>query len=387
MKYIIRLLTCGISLVAVSHAHAENIEVGGSLGWHEFSLESELGAPDDLSKPGPASFALLAARVGYGFAKRFAAEVELAVIPTGDDAEDKSVMVLGLRAQARVDLLTGKVRPFVLAGAGAHVLRAGKSKLENDVDQAYHIGLGLQYAVSPTLAVRVDLRDYAVPDRTKQGATSEYEVQLGLTWRFGKAAARTTAEPLPAGDADPSLRDADGDHVFDEDDACPKQAEDVDRFRDDDGCPDDDNDQDGIADTRDKCPNEAETTNGYQDGDGCPDAVLTELTGINFEMNSARFDAASAALLEKAFQTLNANAAIHVEIAGHTSSEGEPQRNLELSLKRAEAVKEYLVRRGISEERLRTAGYGADQPVAPNSTAEGRSRNRRIEFRIVPAGE
>jgi len=82
---------------------------------------------------------------------------------------------------------------------------------------------------------------------------------------------------------------------------------------------------------------------------------------------------------------LSRNSRLHVEISGH-AAEGE-SKPLELSISRAEAVKEYLVRRGIADDRLRTVGYGVDRPVATNATREGRDKNRRIEFRLVRADE
>jgi outer membrane protein OmpA-like peptidoglycan-associated protein len=75
---------------------------------------------------------------------------------------------------------------------------------------------------------------------------------------------------------------------------------------------------------------------------------------------------------------------ITIEIAGHTSSEGNPTRNMWLSLERAKSVKTYLVGRGIDEDRIQTIGHGSDEPLGSNATEEGRAQNRRIEFRILP---
>jgi OOP family OmpA-OmpF porin len=71
------------------------------------------------------------------------------------------------------------------------------------------------------------------------------------------------------------------------------------------------------------------------------------------------------------------------EVIGHTDSDGGHAANLALSLARAEAVKAYLVQRGIAAQAISTQGAGPDRPVADNSTPEGRSRNRRIEFRVL----
>jgi OOP family OmpA-OmpF porin len=75
-----------------------------------------------------------------------------------------------------------------------------------------------------------------------------------------------------------------------------------------------------------------------------------------------------------------------VEIGGHTDSTGGKDDNLLLSQRRADSVKAYLVSQGIAANRLRAMGYGTRVPVAPNNTEEGRTQNRRVEFRIIKQG-
>ena len=76
------------------------------------------------------------------------------------------------------------------------------------------------------------------------------------------------------------------------------------------------------------------------------------------------------------------NADVSVTIDGHTDNTGSDKVNIPLSVRRAEACKKYLVSKGISAERMTTAGFGSTQPVADNKTAEGRQKNRRIEIKI-----
>jgi outer membrane protein OmpA-like peptidoglycan-associated protein len=71
---------------------------------------------------------------------------------------------------------------------------------------------------------------------------------------------------------------------------------------------------------------------------------------------------------------------IEVLISGHTDNAGKRDKNIKLSLDRANAVKAWLVAKGIPEARMSTAGYGPDQPIAPNDTPENMQKNRRIEF-------
>jgi outer membrane protein OmpA-like peptidoglycan-associated protein len=180
------------------------------------------------------------------------------------------------------------------------------------------------------------------------------------------------------------LQDSDEDGVPDDTDKCPLKPEDIDGFQDEDGCPDLDNDLDGILDTEDQCPNEPETFNGYQDEDGCPDQRPLEqkyiIRGVNFESGSASLTPDSYAVLDKVVKTLMAYPEVRVEIRGYTDSVGSWDLNLDLSQRRADSVKNYLVNSGIPSDRMIAKGYGEADPVSSNKTAAGRAENRRIEF-------
>jgi len=104
------------------------------------------------------------------------------------------------------------------------------------------------------------------------------------------------------------------------------------------------------------------------------------LEGIVFKTGSADISPESEDILTKAFNTLEQNSEIEVEIQGHTDNVGKHAMNMKLSQRRADAVKAYLVKKGIAESRISTKGYGPDKPIAPNTTAEGKQKNRRIEF-------
>ena len=73
-----------------------------------------------------------------------------------------------------------------------------------------------------------------------------------------------------------------------------------------------------------------------------------------------------------------------IRISGHTDSGGKGDNNLNLSIKRAEAVKAYLVKHGVAADRVETVGYGPDKPVGDNTSKQGRDLNRRIEFELLP---
>ncbi|MEJ5351305.1 MAG: OmpA family protein [Melioribacteraceae bacterium] len=106
------------------------------------------------------------------------------------------------------------------------------------------------------------------------------------------------------------------------------------------------------------------------------------LVGVNFEFNSAKITPESYPILFDAAKTLLENPSLNVEIQGYTDNIGSEEYNKKLSQKRADAVKNYLISKGVSANRLKAVGYGEANPIADNKTAEGRAMNRRIEFKI-----
>jgi len=316
-------------VLAPAIAHADGpIEIGVALGGHAFSKSAELGVPDQMNEPGPNDGAAIGARGAYMFTTRLAVEGEFVVIPTKDDVLQDHATVFGIRAHARFDLLTGRLRPFVVAGVGVHAIRSTSPQMTNDIDKSVHWGVGVRYAVTDEIDLRLDGRDLIVPDRTTNGATNDVEITAGVTWRFGaRRPMRVVYAPLP-----PPPPPA----------APPPPPPPV-----------------------------------------VVDHVITELAGIGFEIDSSTIDAASTPILDRAYEILAANPAITIEISGHTSSEGGSEWNLSLSQRRADAVKDYLVKRGIATTRITTIGHGANLPIGDNATDDGRRKNRRIEFRIL----
>ncbi|WP_420810052.1 adventurous gliding motility protein AgmC [Corallococcus macrosporus] len=192
--------------------------------------------------------------------------------------------------------------------------------------------------------------------------------------------------------------DTDGDGLMDPEDRCPDAPEDKDGFQDEDGCPDPDNDRDGIPDAEDTCPNEPETINGVKDEDGCPDKgtvkVLVDgeriviLEKVYFATGKDVILARSFPLLKQVAAVLRANPQVElVRIEGHTDSQGNDAKNLDLSQRRANNVRDFLVKAGIAEGRMEAVGYGETKPVDTNKTAKGRENNRRVGFSILRVGK
>lgn len=173
--------------------------------------------------------------------------------------------------------------------------------------------------------------------------------------------------------------DSDGDGLNDEQDKCPTEAGTVARG----GCPVRDRDNDGVADEADLCPDVA----GTKASKGCP--VIENLKfnskKIEFLFGSVTLTASSREALDAGVKVLNSEkfAQLKIEIGGYTDNTGRAEANRSLSQRRAEAVKDYLVKRGVSADRITAVGYGSRKPIATNNTEEGRAKNRRVEFRVT----
>jgi outer membrane protein OmpA-like peptidoglycan-associated protein len=151
-----------------------------------------------------------------------------------------------------------------------------------------------------------------------------------------------------------------------------------------------DRDADGIADAEDPCPDGAELMNGYQDDDGCPDdpprIVLpagdpAPVPSIPFAAGRATLAPATFPLLDGVVAMLQAHPEIRVvEVQGHVDG---TERAGKLDVARAEAVRAYLVVRGVDAARLTVKGYGATRPLDPARTDAARERNRRVELSIA----
>jgi outer membrane protein OmpA-like peptidoglycan-associated protein len=237
--------------------------------------------------------------------------------------------------------------------------------------EAFRLVLGLRYENVP-----LSDRDHdGIPDKVDQ-CPDEPEDFDGYQDEDG------CPEPNPE---PPPPLDTDGDGVPDKVDVCPTEP----GVKELDGCPDRDGDQ--IPDNVDKCPDER----GPAELQGCPpppeeEPVVLESERIRirnqvlYEFGSARIDPRSFELLDEVAKVLTTHPDVGpVVIEGHTDNIGPRSFNIDLSRKRAKAVEDYLVTKGIAPRRLRSDGFGFDRPLVPNDSALNRAKNRRTEFRLV----
>ena len=178
--------------------------------------------------------------------------------------------------------------------------------------------------------------------------------------------------------------DSDGDGVVDKDDNCATVAGPAANA----GCPWPDTDGDGILDKDDKCPKVA----GVASEGGCPEKVITKeaTDAIAFTAKSILFNTGRSSFKSGVTKQLDAIVAVMNKypkatfaIGGHTDSSGTASVNLKISNKRAIAVRDYLVRKGVDASRLIAKGFGESTPVDSNKTRAGRANNRRVEIKVT----
>jgi OOP family OmpA-OmpF porin len=377
------LLLGGALLLGSGTATAgPDYELGILLGAHLWNPDHGLGYLGPQSRLGHGvDFGV---RLGLGLHPRFTLEGELAVLPTetsGEPATPASTVALvskvtavGYRLHGLVHLLTGRVRPYVLVGAG------GLSSTSSDPNVSlpattYTVdgGLGLKVDVRPSWGLRIEGKVLLMPGNpSAPPIVPSGDATLGLYGRFG--ATKPPPPPLPPDG------DADSDGITNAADACPEQAGPPVQK----GCAvaPGDADGDGIADALDKCPLQAEVKNDWQDDDGCPDTapppalrgVIGPLVGVSFVAEQAEPTPASYPALDRVLQALLASPGSQIELAAVPGSAG-PGR--ELLQKRADAVKAYLVAKGVEPSRLHSkaaeAGPATQAPREPS-----------IELRLMP---
>lgn len=179
-------------------------------------------------------------------------------------------------------------------------------------------------------------------------------------------------------DATGCTLDNDQDGIVNEEDLCPELAG-ILAFK---GCPD--TDGDGVSDKDDRCP----TVKGPIPNKGCPEIAKVDIQRITviaskiyFETNKAELKLISHSALDDLAEILKRNENVNLTVEGHTDSDGDDAYNADLSQKRTESVKAYLISKGIAESRLTAIGYGETKPVADNKTNAGKAKNRRVELK------
>ena len=299
----------------------------------------------------------------------------------------------------------GAFQPFAKAGLGMekmdHLEEGNKNTLFVDA------GAGVKVPVMDHVALKIEAI-YMLKENANRWDNNAI-VQAGLTFGFGaqeeeKVPVAAVAAPVVVIDGDDDKdgvknsidecpntiagarvdvggcfldADDDKDGVLNAADKCPNSAagEKVDA----EGCKiDGDDDKDGVLNSKDICPNTplGEAVNE----DGCPKSITLH---VKFANDSSKIKNSSYGIMQKYADFLNTNSAYSAKIIGHTDSRGSAAYNQKLSEKRANAVKDMLIEKGVSASRVSALGEGEAKPMADNATAEGRADNRRIEAELT----
>lgn len=369
------LLTATGTVAATPELPEEYAYIGVHATQYYFDTNGQVQDPGDLD-----SALLPGLQAGYRFGPDWSIQ---ALYETGElDAEQGSAeldldtaVIEGRRHFGSIDL--GGFEPYVGIAAGHHEFA------DDDTETLAGIGAGLQRAVADNVFIDIGARHDFILDSSRHDA----QLYLGVNYAFGSTgSAAGVPEDPTEGMAEPSQEeraqssDSDGDGVVDNADECPDTA--AGTPVNESGCAERrDSDEDGIADHNDQCPDTP--ANARVDDSGCHmtlEKSVRETLNVRFETASAKVTEDSIPEIRDVAEAMREYPESTLTLEGHTDSVGNAEANRELSRRRAEAVKQILVEEmDIEADRIEAEGYGESKPVADNDTAEGRTRNRRVE--------
>ena len=383
-------------------------------GGHYFVDGTNLGvaaAPD--ASAGAKSNAMLGLRAAFGLGFWAAAEVECFGMRTPDRTYQRKADILGYRLNLLAFLLPGNLRPFMLVGGGAIEVAAthaeGNAGLVRDLDAEFHVGVGLDYRPHPHISVRADGRTVQMPGKRAWSLASDFEATLGVAFLFGAvpeapsssevrpaAALPVLSEPTkPSAGVERSATAAAAPALSPPAPAKPAPAAPVPTppapapaFAAAPVSP-----PSPVAAAPTALPPAAPTP-ALAPPSGRPPVsaaredlpTLKELLGrgkeIRFEGSGSKLSLTSLALIGQLAEALVKDPSIQLEIVSHTGGSGDAAKDMALSKRRANAVRNALVDREVNGSRLTATGRGSEAPLAPNITRSGRKMNERVELRL-----
>ena len=274
--------------------------------------------------------------------------------------------------------VNGVVEPFVNLGLG----EADMAYPNFESSFASNVGAGAKFYLGENFILRPDV-NLVIVDKFE--ADKDIMTSLSLSYLFGNVSSpkpKKVVAPEPEPEAVVGPIDSDGDGVSDDADNCPSTPSGV--AVDAVGCPLD-SDGDGVYDYQDNCPDTASRLK--VDESGCP-MVLKEAVSIDlkvqFDTNSDVVKSEYFPEIRKVAEFLEQYQGASVTIEGHTDTRGSAAYNKQLSQRRADSVARTLVNQfGVSSNRVRSIGYGEEQPIADESTRDGLLANRRVVAQVA----
>ncbi|GBC60465.1 hypothetical protein DENIS_1418 [Desulfonema ishimotonii] len=300
--------------------------------------------------------------LGYNFTRNIGTELLFSYVHSDADVccSDDDVYMY----QGQLDLLyhfmpEGSFVPYLVAGVGG--MMYDDDNIEpNEIDDTFQVngGLGVKYFITPNFALRFDGRYY----HGFEDSSNEYALRAGLEFQLGSTPEKREAEPCT---------DADNDGVCDDVDKCPDTVANV--RVDSEGCQ-------IKSEPYAVMEKSGETAQPVAVSDVPPPPPAPEMMEvvIYFDFDHTQVKSLFHKQLEKLADHMKAHPELNAAIEGHTDSLGAADYNMELSRKRAESVKQFMVENyGIEASRFEARPMGETQPAEPNNTAEGRRLNRR----------
>lgn len=327
--------------------------------------------------------------LGYRFTPAFGLEANYGRTKSetdsspGIDARDSRVTLDGYYA-FNAD---GSFSPYLLLGAGRNDFKL-PTMASADSNAIVNEAIGAFYRFNDMVALRGEIRNV---NNLGEGRADQLAL-LGIEFSpRDQSSTKSEAPPEPVAQPEQAPVDqlaaapapvvaapvdSDNDGVPDDQDKCPgtKAGVKVDEM----GCPLD-SDNDGVPDYLDKCPNTP--AGAAVDDTGCPEKLTKEVSidlNITFATGKADIQGDATSEIQKVADFMKRYPTVNVTIEGHTDNRGNATKNKQLSQKRADTVKDALVKLGVDASRLSARGYGSEKPIADNKTEEGRAKNRRV---------
>lgn len=379
----------GVMLLATGETHVGRLIVAGNIGPHlrpvnsinSPSTDKGLGVGNELRYAGTLIYPWQDGRYRLGLSLLGQTGIENGGV-VGNTLLNKRNTSLEWAVEGRTFLGSGD-RWYASASAGTQILNGyGAPDFRGVLAIGAYVPMFDTDPVSPEVAEkrREDWRRGTKLDSDGDGLTDDVDPCPNQ--------AEDGKQPSP-NDGCP-MGDKDGDGILDADDKCPGEAEDKDGIDDLDGCPEDDFDQDTVPDVTDACPKEPGKASEDAKKNGCPQFISREggkiriFQQVHFATGSAKVLPDSFPMLQEIADVLRTNPSIKkMGVEGHTDNKGKAALNKKLSQDRAASVVKWIADHGVESSRLEARGYGQEQPVADNNTNEGRTQNRRVDFKIL----
>ncbi|WP_051218894.1 OmpA family protein [Oceanobacter kriegii] len=365
------ILATAVASASLVHADANNAYITLGAGYSDNSVydEYETTTGSDIRDSWTSEISL-----GYHFLPSLAAEASVTLpglLQDDDRPEINQYQIKGLYFFG-----DNAVKPYLTAGYGIEQINVPQDGAKDETTHVYSYGAGLQYDFDETVFARAEYHIDEMTDESNEHGVAMLEVGF----RFGTESSKPAAKPLPVA-TKPVVAPAPAKvvEVKPEPVVETKPAPVVKPVPVIVEVQPVDTDQDGVEDKLDNCP---DTIQGATvNAEGCA-AFEGKLDGVKFESGSANLTPNARTILDDAAAEIVKYPELEIEVAAHTDSQGSAAFNQNLSQKRADSVRQYLIGKGVDASKLTSKGYGEASPIATNDTAAGRAENRRVELNV-----